>query len=136
MAIYQVIFFILVTTAISAPATQSYPSEQLPTCQELLVPVQASANNTFFPAYPNSTTPTAIYDYIRSLGSAPLKPLANPVAGVFNISVRYCEPTVKVEGRQDSIQLLLHGLGYTKVSSLCELAPLSPVNVPSPIGTA
>ncbi|KAH8660715.1 hypothetical protein BGZ60DRAFT_344848, partial [Tricladium varicosporioides] len=37
-----------------------------------------------------------------------------PVSGTWNISVTYCEPTVNVEGRGDTIQLLLHGVAYTK----------------------
>ncbi|PVH70668.1 hypothetical protein DL98DRAFT_436573 [Cadophora sp. DSE1049] len=38
----------------------------------------------------------------------------NRVSGTYQISVTYCQPTVKVPGRENTIQMLLHGVAYTK----------------------
>ncbi|KAH6674980.1 hypothetical protein B0J14DRAFT_25506 [Halenospora varia] len=83
-----------------------------PNCKDILLPISAAAENTLYPAYPNLTTSKAFLQYLGSLANATTSPL--PVNGTWNISVTYCEPVVKVQGREDTIQLLLHGVAYTK----------------------
>lgn len=89
-------------------------STSVPICRDVFLPITAAANNTVLPAYPNSTEPGVAYKYLASFNASTL-PTA-PVSGVFNISATYCEPSVSVEGRNGTIQVLLHGLSYTKVS--------------------
>jgi hypothetical protein len=61
-----------------------------------------------------------MYEYLGSFDPATL-PTAL-VSGTFAISATYCEPSVKVEGREGTIQFLLHGLSATKVSSSIPVA--------------
>lgn len=84
-------------------------------CRDLFLPIKAAANNTVYPPYPNSTTPGVLYQYLQSFNTSTLS--VAPVSGTFNISATYCEPSVKVEGREGTIQFLLHGVSATKVSS-------------------
>jgi len=84
-----------------------------------MLPIKAAANNTDLPPYPESTEPGVLYKYLAFNASA-LPPVF--VSGTFNISALYCEPSVKVKGREGTIQLLLHGLTATKV-----LASVDPI---------
>jgi hypothetical protein len=79
--------------------------------------IEATAMNTAFPPYLNDTSPGIFYKYFASISNLPLA--ANKVSGKYNISVSYCKPTVKVEGRENSIQILLHGVSATKVRCSC-----------------
>jgi hypothetical protein len=87
------------------------PCSPSPVCKDLIVPVTATANQIIFPPF-NSTTANALH-YISTLDFASQP--RDTISGTFNISVRYCKPTVEVEGRQNTIQMLLHGAAYTKV---------------------
>ncbi|KUJ08252.1 uncharacterized protein LY89DRAFT_599986 [Mollisia scopiformis] len=78
-----------------------------------MIPVTVTANNTLLPIYPNSTSPTAFYEYFGSLNFSRISPFANTVSGTFNISATYCEPSTNLEGR-NAVQLLVHGVAYTK----------------------
>lgn len=100
-----------VSTSTPVPAPR-YPS---PVCTDLIVPVIATAIQTIFPPF-NSITANAL-QYISTLDFASQP--QDKVSGTFNISVRYCKPTVEVEGRQNTIQMLLHGAAYTKVVLSC-----------------
>ncbi|KAE9381918.1 hypothetical protein N431DRAFT_539450 [Stipitochalara longipes BDJ] len=82
-------------------------------CKDIIIPVTATANNTLLPTYPDSTSPTAFYQYFGSLNFSKIPPFTNPVSGTFNISATYCEPTINVAGR-NAVQLLVHGVAYTK----------------------
>ena len=99
---------------ISAPTNSSCPSSPYPLCKDLMIAVTATANNTLLPTYPNSTSPTAFYEYFGSLKFSRTPPFTNTVSGTFNLSATYCEPTIKMEGR-NAVQLLVHGVAYTKV---------------------
>ncbi len=83
-----------------------------PVCTDIIIPVQATANNTVFPAYPTSTAPGVMYQYLQSFNASAL-PVAT-VFGSFNISATYCQPSVNVTGREGTIQFLLHGLSQHK----------------------
>ena len=82
--------------------------------------------NTAFPSYPNDTSPGVFYKYLASLST--LTHETHNVSGTYNISVSYCKPTVKVEGREDSIQMLLHGVGMTKVGFARAHSPWTHIN--------
>jgi hypothetical protein len=111
-------FLILIRASFALPLNQSCaPAAPIQNCLDLFIPIEASANITEFPAYPNSTNPSEIYQYLESLGSSNVTFPEKPISGTWNMSVRYCEPTVEVESRKDTIQFLLHGFAYTKVHS-------------------
>jgi hypothetical protein len=107
------IFLSLGGLGYSAPVNQSCTPNPQPLCGNLLLPIEATAMNTAFPPYPNDTSAGVFYKYLASISNLTLE--TNYVSGKYNISVSYCKPTVKVEGRQDSIQMLLHGVSATKV---------------------
>ena len=116
---YSILALSLGTVGLSTPL-QSSAACPAPRCRDIVLPIKAAANNTVFPPYPKSTAPGVMYEYLGSFDPATL-PTA-PVSGTFAISATYCEPSVKVEGREGTIQFLLHGLSATKVSSSIPVA--------------
>ncbi|KAI0191640.1 Alpha/Beta hydrolase protein [Astrocystis sublimbata] len=84
------------------------PCPPKPLCKELMLPISATANNTALPPYSDSTEPGVFFEYLSSFDVSALDTV--PTSGTFNISALYCEPTVKVKGREGTIQYLLHGL--------------------------
>jgi hypothetical protein len=82
-------------------------------CRNIVLPIQAQSQNKQFPPYPNSTAPGVLYQYLASYNASTL-PL-KLVQGSFKISATFCGPTVQVKGRENTIQVLLHGLSATKV---------------------
>ncbi|KAI1123576.1 hypothetical protein F5Y10DRAFT_251438 [Nemania abortiva] len=103
---YATVTIALVTACLAAP-TQTRCSPK-PLCKELVFTINAAANNTALPPYPNSTGPGVLFQYLSSFNASALGTV--PTAGTFNISALYCEPTTKVKGREGTIQYLLHGL--------------------------
>lgn len=93
-----------------------YITNPSPICKDVKLSLTTTADNYALPPYPNSTAKTAIGDYIKSFNASTL-PKNNRVSGTFNIAATYCVPANKVPEREGTIQLLLHGLAYTKVSS-------------------
>lgn len=81
-------------------------------CQDLVLPIKAATMDNAFPPYPNSTFLGTFYEYLCSLSNVAL---GTNVSGKYNISVSYCKPTVKAQGRVDTVQMLLHGVSATKV---------------------
>ncbi|KAI0437884.1 hypothetical protein F4803DRAFT_570309 [Xylaria telfairii] len=98
---------IALATAGLATLTQARCSPT-PLCKELVFTINAAANNTALPPYPNSTEPGVLFQYLSSFNASALGTV--PAAGTFNISALYCESTAKVKGREGTIQYLLHGL--------------------------
>src|ERR1700753_1466269 len=82
-------------------------------CQDIMLDIQAQSHNLVYPPYPNSTAPGMMYQYLASYNSSALP--TTLVQGTFKISTTFCQPTVKVQGREATIQVLLHGLSATKV---------------------
>jgi hypothetical protein len=82
-------------------------------CRNIVLPVEAQAQNNIFPPYPNSTAPGVMYQFLASYNASTLP--SHVVHGTFKISATFCEPTVQVKGRENTIQVLLHGLSATKV---------------------
>ncbi|KAJ8123014.1 hypothetical protein O1611_g9697 [Lasiodiplodia mahajangana] len=103
---YATITIALATASLAAPTPARCSPK--PLCKELLFTINAAANNTALPPYPNSTEPGVLFQYLSSFDASALGTV--PAAGTFNISALYCEPTTKVEGREGTIQYLLHGL--------------------------
>lgn len=85
-----------------------------PLCTTIVLPIKASANNTIYPPYPNSTAEGTYLQYLGSFNASTLP--THTVSGTFDISATYCEPSIKVRGREHTIQLLLHALANTKAS--------------------
>lgn len=85
-----------------------------PACSNVTIPVTISAENRAVPA--------SLGDELSSiLGAANLESLINsigddlqlaPVNGTYNLAGLYCEPEVTVTERQNTIQLLVHGITY------------------------
>ena len=111
---HRALILALAATGYSLPANGRRNDNPEAVCKDLMLSITATANNTVLPPYPNSTAPGVIYQYLSSFNSSALP--SRTVSGTFDISVTYCEPSVKVEGREGTIQLLLHGLSATKVS--------------------
>jgi hypothetical protein len=100
------------TTSSLSPSPQS--NDSAPTCIDIILPVLAKADNFVLPVYPNDTAPGTVYKYLGGVNDSALT--RAPVSGIFNISASYCTPTVHVKGREETIQMFLHGLSLDKVS--------------------
>lgn len=94
-------------------STKTATTAPTPACTTIVLPIKASAENTIFPPYPNSTEEGAYLKYLGSFNASALP--THTVSGTFDISATYCEPSVKVRGREATVQLLLHALASTKV---------------------
>lgn len=82
-----------------------------PNCHEVTIPASVLATNKLIPSSLNltrlGTVPGAIGEFIGDVQDT-------TVAGTWDIIGRYCEPERKVEKRKHTVQLLVHGLTYTK----------------------
>ena len=85
-----------------------------PICQDLTLHLNAEAQNFALPPYPPSTDAKAVGQYLSSFNSSVIKQNVT-VSGTYAISATYCRPALDVPGREATIQLLLHGVGYTKL---------------------
>lgn len=88
-----------------------------PICSEIVLPVTVSAENRVVPDYLASgltsatLTATGLETLLNSVGNELQTALVN---GTWNIAGRYCEPEVQVAGRENAIQLLVHGIAYDR----------------------
>lgn len=96
------IIYALATSSLAGPA-----------CRHVNLTVTASADNIDLPPFPNDTSPTAFGKYAQSFNVSEIG--TRKIEGTFNIAATYCEPSQRVKRRENTIQFLLHGLGYTKV---------------------
>lgn len=103
-------FLLLLATA----AQSKYVTNPQPICKDIKLSLTATAENFALPRYPDSTAPTAVGQYLTSFNASTI-PQNHTVSGTFSIAATYCEPANKVPDREGTVQLLLHGLGYTKV---------------------
>lgn len=119
----------LIGIAQSRPVSDASPAtSSTPQCTTIVLPIKAAANNTVFPPFPSDG------NYGQYLGSFNASTLPKQeVTGTYDISATYCEPTVKVKGREDTVQLLLHAVGSTKVSQAKSPSHSTPTNLPSGI---
>jgi hypothetical protein len=101
------------TVGYAIPTKQPSDPNPQAKCTDIILPIQAQAFNSKFPPYPNSTAPGVMYQYLASYNASVLP--STLVQGTFKISATLCTPTVNVKGRENTIQVLLHGLSSTKV---------------------
>jgi hypothetical protein len=106
----QLIAFTLVLLLIGA--TSSSPIEQrqaIPAgCTNITIPVTVSAENLVLP-------PDLGINNFIPIGTPLLSTLFDQfVSGTFDIAATYCEPVNPVAGREDTLQILVHGITYTK----------------------
>lgn len=92
-----------------------------PKCTDFLIPVHASSSDMI----PASNVPTdltngvVLTDYLVSQASSGLAGVLGGIGAVeqsgdFEMSARYCEPSVKVASRANTIQYLQHAITNTK----------------------
>jgi hypothetical protein len=106
------------TFFLAKKAFAEYNPHAEPICNDIKLLIPVTAQNWDLPAYPNATDKGALLTYLtKTLPSSGFagKP-KKTVSGTFNIAATYCEPANKVPERENSIQFLLHGFGYTRVS--------------------
>jgi hypothetical protein len=82
-----------------------------PTCSDIIIPVNITANNFVIPS---TLTVDNLGTFINGLGSSLFDLAANIIGGSYNIAARYCEPELYVPSRQHTVQLLVHGVTYTR----------------------
>lgn len=80
------------------------------TCTDIAIPVSVSANNKDFP--PNLTVESLLS--LGLLNNVVAGLTSSLVSGTYTIGARYCEPSKDVAARKDTLQLLVHGITYTK----------------------
>jgi hypothetical protein len=112
-----------VIAALFLLAESKYITNPQPVCKDVRLSLTATAENFALPSYPNSTTRTTVGQYLSSFNASTIQK-NRTVSGTFTIAATYCEPANKVSERENSIQLLLHGIGYTKVGTKLVFPPL------------
>lgn len=108
----------LLTSGLSKPVDKSGPPckrSTTSTCDELLFPITAQATNLVLPAFPTSTAPGTFFQYLEQVESNEASITQATVSGTWNIAGLFSEPAIPVAGRENTIQVLLHGLAYDKV---------------------
>lgn len=108
------LFHVLVVALGIGVAQSSSSTTRGPICQDLTLHLEASAQNFALPPYLPSTDARAVGQYLSSFNPSIIKQNVS-VSGTYAISATYCRPVQKVPSRDSTIQLLLHGVGYTKV---------------------
>lgn len=86
-------------------------TEALLRCHDMTLGVAAEALNK---KLPNDLKEIFTINGFNELTAAFQSLPAQLVGGTYNISARYCEPLAKIEQRQNTLQLLVHGLTYDK----------------------
>jgi pimeloyl-ACP methyl ester carboxylesterase len=97
---------LLVPTALGA-----IPTPRGPTCTDIGIPVSIQADNL---ALPSTLTSANLETFINGLGGSIFDLVTNLINGTYNIGARYCEPEVIIASRANTIQLLVHGITYTR----------------------
>lgn len=80
------------------------------TCNDIAIPVSVSALNKNFPpdlSIDSLLTPGLLNKIVAGLTSS-------LVSGDYTIGARYCEPSKDIASRRDTLQVLVHGITYTK----------------------
>jgi hypothetical protein len=103
------------TLLISHQAISSPLHKRKPTCQNVNIPITITATNEFI-AEDFVLDPQTIIGSILNLIFTTFIPKTT-----FIIAARYCEPEVYVSGRQNTIQVLVHGATYTR--NYCKFSP-------------
>ncbi|GME44931.1 Alpha/beta hydrolase fold-1 [Neofusicoccum parvum] len=101
-----------------AGLSAAFPAKRSgPACSDVSLSVTISAENRHVPGYLASglqdatLTLAGIEQLLNSVGDEVQIALVN---GTYSIAGRFCEPEVQVAGREDAIQLLVHGITYDR----------------------
>ncbi|RFU35394.1 hypothetical protein B7463_g937, partial [Scytalidium lignicola] len=100
------------------PAVTSLPLG--PKCSDVVFSLNVTAINLVLPDAVVATASAVIENgtlaqaqaLIAAVGETALLDIA--ISGTYNISGRFCEPEVRIPGRENHIQLLVHGATYNK----------------------
>ena len=97
--------------ALIAPAQTTNPSN----CQDITIPVSASANNLIVPPLPDLTQPGAPNALLATAANVSAQNNTQSESGTFDISARYCPAPSPCPGAKGQvIEILVHGGTYTK----------------------
>mgnify|MGYP005988817661 CR=1 FL=1 len=89
----------------------SLPLTVAATCNDLSIPVSARAlNKALTLNLTNLLSPSGLGNLLATVEGLP----TTLVGGEYHISARYCPPTNHVASRKDVLQVLVHGITYTK----------------------
>lgn len=111
----------LASVALAAPAAE-YKAPTKPKCTDFIIPVTAKAPVKLLATSilgSDFSNPTVLEDFVVSEASSGLAALLGAVgtfetSGHFNMSARYCAPTVHIPERAHTIQYLQHAITNTK----------------------
>lgn len=113
------ILLVGVSAVFAGAAPSANYSTSGPACSDYMIPVSIGSGGKSAPValrsrHHNARTVAAVLadePLFDGVGDT-LQSLL--VSGTFEIAARYCEPEVVVQDRQDSVQLLVHGITYDK----------------------
>ncbi|RFU23978.1 hypothetical protein B7463_g12360, partial [Scytalidium lignicola] len=101
--------FLALVQIFASLSTSALASTPSPRCIEFTIPVTATSINVDIPDV-TFTTVQSVVDLLES--TAPI--LNTSETSSFDISARFCYPTKVVASRKNTVQLLVHGITYTK----------------------
>lgn len=107
--------FILANAGLSIAAPAVSRRSSGPTCSDVNLTVTITAQNHAVPQYlldgldSASLTPSGLESLLNGAGNELQLALVN---GTYNIAGLYCEPEVQVAGRENTVQLLVHGITF------------------------
>jgi hypothetical protein len=98
------ILLLLVLLFGAAFSNPIHPRQTAPTgCVNFYIPVTASANNTALPPALD------LSNFLLLLNPLVFEVTSQLASGTFDIAATYCPATTYVEGRENTLQVLLHG---------------------------
>ncbi|KAI0997620.1 hypothetical protein K3495_g10568 [Podosphaera aphanis] len=102
----------LVLSSLSTIVFGATISPRAPTCSDINIPVSLDTLNFNIDSDLNSqdSLKNAMQKFFNSNNTSPTV----RVNGQYNIAARYCEPEVRNATRANTIQILVHGITYTK----------------------
>ncbi|RKF78946.1 putative ctr copper transporter family protein [Golovinomyces cichoracearum] len=83
-----------------------------PSCSEFRIPVTVSVENMKID--PNINSVDSLRGAMQGIALGTLKPVKVKIQDTYNIAARYCEPEVQNPNRTNTIQMLVHGITYSK----------------------
>ncbi|PMD40183.1 alpha/beta-hydrolase [Hyaloscypha variabilis F] len=101
------LLFVLLGAAVSSPINKSRQAVP-PGCVDFTITISAWADNT---ALPVGLTLSNAFLLLNPLVFEVTSQLAS---GTFDVAATYCPPVDHVEGREETLQVLIHGATYTR----------------------
>lgn len=83
-----------------------------PKCSDFSIEISAKASNIKVPPFPDLTDATSVLDRLASLSTQKLTSV--DVSGDYNLTVRFCEPEVRIFPQHEEVQMLVSGLSYDR----------------------